>query len=224
MKTTSPHILSLVGGGGKTTTMFVLAERFAAEGKKVLVTTTTHIRRPDNGFAEDAEGVRARWAEGRYAVLGTRASTGKLSMPPEALLRTLMEEADLVLIEADGAKRLPCKVPAAHEPVILPECGTVLAVAGMDAVGQPLAQACFRTEEAQALLGKGPGERLTPEDLARILASERGARKGVGSRAYHVVLNKCDDPERTAAALEIRRLLAEQGIRNVHLTKQGKEL
>ena len=27
--------------------------------------------------------------------------------------------ADIVLIEADGAKRNPCKVPASHEPVIV---------------------------------------------------------------------------------------------------------
>ena len=40
-----------------------------------------------------------------------------------------------MLIEADGAKCLPLKVPAEHEPVILPETTHVLSLYGMDAVG-----------------------------------------------------------------------------------------
>ena len=33
------RVISLVGGGGKTTTMYALAEIFREEGKKVIVTT-----------------------------------------------------------------------------------------------------------------------------------------------------------------------------------------
>ena len=44
-----------------------------------------------------------------------------------------MELSDLVLIEADGSKRLPCKVPADHEPVLLPESDIVVAVLGLSA-------------------------------------------------------------------------------------------
>ena len=36
------RVISLVGGGGKTTTMYALAEIFREEGKKVIVTTSTH--------------------------------------------------------------------------------------------------------------------------------------------------------------------------------------
>ena len=86
-----PNIISLVGGGGKTTTMFGLAERFAAEGKRVLVTTTTHIRLPERCFAADPAEVSALWAQGRYAVCGTPVSDSKLSMPPEDLLQRLMQ-------------------------------------------------------------------------------------------------------------------------------------
>jgi probable selenium-dependent hydroxylase accessory protein YqeC len=38
-----PELISLVGAGGKTSTMFRLAQEFKALGKKVLVTTTTNI-------------------------------------------------------------------------------------------------------------------------------------------------------------------------------------
>ena len=38
------RVISLVGGGGKTTTMYALAEIFREEGKKVIVTTSTHLQ------------------------------------------------------------------------------------------------------------------------------------------------------------------------------------
>ena len=53
-------------------------------------------------------------------------------------MKKLMELAEqiLVLIEADGARRLPLKVPAEHEPVI-PEMTThVLSVYGLDSIGK----------------------------------------------------------------------------------------
>ena len=40
------HVVSLVGGGGKTTLLYAFARHCAAKGWRVLVSTTTHIRRP----------------------------------------------------------------------------------------------------------------------------------------------------------------------------------
>ncbi len=40
------HVVSLVGGGGKTTLLYGMARLCAAEGQRVLVSTTTHIQRP----------------------------------------------------------------------------------------------------------------------------------------------------------------------------------
>ena len=48
------------------------------------------------------------------------------------------------LIEADGARRLPCKVPESWEPVIYQKSTRVLAVYGLDAVGKSFREACFR--------------------------------------------------------------------------------
>ena len=36
-------LISLVGAGGKTTTMYTLASELAAQGKRVVTTTTTNI-------------------------------------------------------------------------------------------------------------------------------------------------------------------------------------
>ena len=42
------HIVSLVGGGGKTTLLYAMADHCARKGWQVLVTTTTHIRGSDH--------------------------------------------------------------------------------------------------------------------------------------------------------------------------------
>ena len=40
------RVVSLVGGGGKSTLMYFLAQTCAKQGRRVLVTTTTNIFRP----------------------------------------------------------------------------------------------------------------------------------------------------------------------------------
>lgn len=214
-----PHVVSLVGAGGKTTLMYALAEHFVKHGAKTIVTTTTHIYRPEhNLWARTPEEVRNLWSQGFYAVVGLEAENGKLQSLPVQELDACIQMADIVLIEADGAKRMPCKVPAAREPVIPKSCDTVIGVMGMDAVGKPLEQVCFRLEEAVKLLDAAPVDLLTVEMAAKILASEEGTRKQVGNRDYYVVLNKCDSKERIRAAEQIRALLEEKGIHKCILT------
>ena len=96
------HIVSLVGGGGKTTLMYNLAAHCARKGWRVLAATTTHIMQPPGGVwaQTDAELFRL-WKCGRYAVAGTAAPCGKLTTPPQAQLERWMTLADIVLIEAD---------------------------------------------------------------------------------------------------------------------------
>ena len=188
------HNICLVGGGGKTTVMYELAAAWAACGRKVLVLTSTHILCPEDGsFAADAAAVRNLWQQRSYAVIGTpELATSKLTAPPQDLYEALQLQADVILCEADGSRHHPCKVPAAHEPVLLPDSDIVLAVAGMDALGHSLAQACQRPQLAAELLGCSLDSVIDEQMLTALLLSEQGARKNVGARAYYSVLNKCD--------------------------------
>ena len=189
------HVISLVGGGGKTTLMYNLAAHCARKGWRVLAATTTHIMQPPSGgWAQtDAELFRL-WKSGSYAAA-------------QAQLERWMTLADIVLIEADGAKRMPCKAPAAHEPVLLPQCDTVLAVAGLSALKHPLREVCFRAELAAELLCVPQDAQLTPELLAKLLASEAGGRKAVGDRSFYVVLNQADTKEQAALARQVADIL-----------------
>lgn len=207
------HTICLVGGGGKTTVMYELAADWAACGRRVLALTSTHILQPaDGSFAADAAAVHNLWQQRRYAVIGTpELATGKLTLPPQSVYEALKLQADVILCEADGSRHHPCKVPAENEPVLWPDSDIVLAVAGMDALGRPLAQACQRPQLAAELLGCGAEKILDEQMLAALLLSEQGSRKNVGTRTYYIVLNKCD-LLKAAQQEEMLRLLVRAGI------------
>lgn len=207
------HIISIVGAGGKTTLMYALAERFVQNGARTLVSTTTHIYRPEERlWAKSPKEVRALWAGGTYAVAGLAAGEGKLKSLPQRELERCMRMADIVLLEADGAKKMPCKVPAAHEPVIPDVSDIVIGVMGMSAYGRPAGEVCFRQELAAQLFGLAPQDIMTAERMAKILASREGTRKAVGDRDYYVVLNQCDSAGERGAGERIIQLLRAQGI------------
>ena len=205
------HVVSLVGGGGKTTLLYNMAAYCARKGWRVLVTTTTHIQQPPGGAwaKNDAELFRL-WEHGSYAVAGTSAPGGKLTTPPQEQLEHWLALADIVLIEADGAKCLSCKAPAAHEPVLLPQCDIVLAVAGASALGKPLAEVCFRAELAQLLLHVPENTILTPMLLARLLADEAGGRKAVGTRRFYTVVNQVDKEKQAVLARQTADILKKE--------------
>lgn len=207
------HTICLVGGGGKTTVMYELSAAWADCGRRVLVLTSTHILRPvDGSFAANVPAVQNLWQQGRYAVIGTpELATGKLMLPPQSVYEALKLQADVILCEADGSRHHPCKVPAEYEPVLLPDSDIVLAVAGMDALGHSLAQACQRPQPAAALLGCSAEKIIDVQMLTALLLSEQGARKNVGTRAYYIVLNKCD-LLKAAQQEEMLRLLVGAGM------------
>lgn len=219
------HTICLVGGGGKTTVMYELSAAWAACGRRVLVLTSTHILRPvDGSFAANVPAVQNLWQQGRYAVIGTpEFATGKLTLPPQSVYEALKLQADVILCEADGSKHHPCKVPAEHEPVFLPDCDMVLAVAGMDALGNSLQQVCQRPQLAAELLDCSADKIIDAQMLAALLLSEQGARKNVGTHGFYIVLNKCDLIS-AAQQEELRWLLVSAGIdgRRIWLRERGE--
>lgn len=211
------HVVSLVGGGGKTTLLFHLAGSLCKTGRRAAVMTSTRMGVPGD-WCGDMAACRARFAAGAYAACGALTGEGKFAPPDGAFLKEIIAEADVVLIEADGAHRKPFKAPDTHEPVILPQSDTVIAVAGLDALGGEVGEICHRPQRVMALLGCGPAHRLTCEDMARVLLSPEGGRKDVGEKRFVIVLNKCDDEARLAAGREVLECLWRRGQTQAMLT------
>ncbi|MEI6209188.1 MAG: selenium cofactor biosynthesis protein YqeC [Desulfuromonadales bacterium] len=216
-------VLSLIGGGGKTSIMFHLARLLAESGQKVLTTTTTKILVPTPEQSEtvlvdsDPHMVMRLASACRKcsnhvtAAMAHLAVGGKLQGFKPGDIDMFQESGlfDWILVEADGAAGRSLKAPAEHEPVI-PSCTTVLiAVAGLDILGKPLSDTfVFRSERAGKLLGLSEGETVTESALARFFARPIGPFKGAppASRRF-IFLNKADDSERAAAAARIAGLL-----------------
>ena len=169
------HVVSIIGGGGKTTLLYEMAGFCVKNDQKVLVTTSTHIYRPPKEWHDQSlEAVERKFRTGRAAIIGSACrDPEKLSMPETELFEAARKKADLTLIEADGARHLPCKAPAEHEPALLSSSDLVIGVTGLSALGQPLGKGCFRAERAAELLGCTMEHHITEEDLARLIASEK---------------------------------------------------
>jgi molybdenum cofactor cytidylyltransferase len=113
------------------------------------------------------------------------------------------------LIEADGSRRLPLKVPAPHEPPIPPFVDTVLVVAGLSALGQSLtSEWVYQPERFGVLAGLEPGDPITPNALLQVLLHPQGGLKNIPSRARRVVLlNQADTAALQRVAAEIQASL-----------------
>ena len=217
------RMVVLVGGGGKTSLMYRLAYEARQAGRSVIVTTTTHIMpHPGIFLTDDADprALAACVAEHGIVTLGTMARSDKLSGVGE--MGACLQAAQVVIVEGDGAKLRPLKVPAGHEPVIPPQADAVAAVAGMDSVGRPIGAICHRPEQVCALLGKAMEDLVEEADVAQILSSPMGGRKCVRpGMDFRCVLNKAD--VNPGAARRIAGRLEAQGIQTAITTFPEKE-
>ena len=220
-------VIAAVGGGGKTSLIFRLTEELVLGGKKVIVTTTTHMAyEPDRPFAEDGDTdkIRQNLETHGYTVAAIYdRSKGKISCLSQEKLSELRKQCDVLLIEADGAKRLPLKVPGEWEPVIPEFVDLVIGVAGMDAVGEQIQKTCHRPEKVAAFLGKGLEEAVTEDDIVKIAGSEEALRKCVNERKYRVFLNKADLPGKARTTERIAGELERKGIHTVWGSLRKKE-
>ena len=153
-------MISFTGGGGKTS----LIRRMAWEGRelglKVLVIPTTHMALPEHFFVPEPSvgALEQTLKDSGIAVAGNpeerKPGEKKISFWGWEFYQQAREKADLVLVEADGAKRLPVKVPGPAEPVIPGDTDLILCVYGLKALGQKGEKCCFRMEQAKTLLGE----------------------------------------------------------------------
>ena len=193
-----PGITAIIGSGGKTTLMMLLARQLP--GRRIVCTTTkiyrpAHLPVSPGDSAAEIDRLLSRFG---CICLGQEVPGGKLSAPALPV-EALTELADYVLVEADGSHRLPLKAHMPGEPVIPPQVRQVLLVLGLSGIGRPVAQAAHRPERFAALSGLALSEPVTPEAAAQVLRRE--------ALADCILLNQLDCPgaqesaHRLAAAL-----------------------
>ncbi|WP_244150276.1 selenium cofactor biosynthesis protein YqeC [Desulfomicrobium norvegicum] len=213
-------LLAIVGAGGKTTAMYRLAAELIGRGLRVACTTTTRIFPPKPHqarliLAENNERLlhecRDVASSDLPVCLAWTVDGGKLMGLAPDFIHNLADAGifDWILVEADGARCLPLKAPAAHEPVIPARSTHVLAVAGLTAIGGPLDEnhVC-RSARFAELGGLAPGARVTPASVARVCAHPEGMFKGAPDDAVRLLwLNQADMPRALDHGREVLGLL-----------------
>lgn len=199
----SGTIWSVIGGGGKTTLLRSLADELVAEGKTVILATTTHFlpfSRIDTVVSADEFEVARQVKAQRVICVGTPAhearNAGKLA-PSRIAPQVLAGLADFVLVEADGSKHMPVKAHSDCEPVIPDGSDLTIMVIGASALGRPVAESVHRAELFCENSGCEQNDVVTPELLARHLATE-ARRSAVDPNL--VIVNQAESPEAIEAA------------------------
>lgn len=172
------RLIGVVGAGGKTSLIFELARELKDIGLHVAVTMTTHMEKQEK-YGFQPIGVPCENEQLKIRGISPRA--------PAALLDTY----DVVLVEADGSRHLPFKVPAGHEPVLPERAELIIGVAGASAIGQPFYQACCRAELACKRFHCCLEDRITFSHLVESLAAPWGQKKDVICD-YRFVVNQID--------------------------------
>ncbi len=199
--------IAFVGAGGKTTAVFTLARELWQRGRTALVTTTTHMLDPRLGppgaegrlvfraaMEGPYDGSEAWGPRGGPAILMSREAEApeKVKGIHPSWMPALEKLWDFVVVEADGARRLPLKAPGGHEPVLPPGAGLVVGVLGLDGLGRPMdAASVHRPDRFEAVTGCEPGEPIRWDHLAALVRHPQGLFKDArGPRA--LLLNKAD--------------------------------
>ena len=201
------EVISLVGGGGKTTLMFALARELTSSGDCVVTTTTTKILEPSPSETplllletEEEELMRLllkNVEKYRHITLASeRLTSGKLNGISSELVVKLadLNMAPYIIVEADGAAHKSLKAPNPTEPVIPYNTSLVIPMVGIDAVGCRLTEEdVFRPEIVSRLLGVPLGEVVSAESIAFLLTYHQGIIKGSPDQARIVpFINKVD--------------------------------
>ena len=161
-------ITAIVGAGGKTTLLHELAEKYIKEGKSVFVTTTTHMLiEPDTLLTDDPEEIKASLIREGYAMAGIKTGE-KITSLSQCTYEHVCEYADEVLVEADGAKHFPLKIPNENEPVIPENAERIIVVCGMHSLGKPAHETIFRLDTAKDTFGITGNTLITPGIIQKL--------------------------------------------------------
>lgn len=210
-------VISVVGGGGKTTTIETLAKELSHEGKSVLITTSTAIFIPQRGsyddfFVEDIPsdfspkpGTITYFAETKDKI---KLKTNDISLIDRIITKKIF---DFILIEADGSKGKPIKAPGPHEPVISQYTTITIGVIGMDSIDTIIDEENVHRSDLFLELLRKDIKFIDNNAIIKLILSDNGLFKNSIGRKI-VLLNKVKNNSRIKHAEEIKLKLKYEDI------------
>jgi probable selenium-dependent hydroxylase accessory protein YqeC len=205
-----PEVAAVIGSGGKTVLLWLLADSLRA--RKVLVSTTVRMRPPQPDQADVIvvrPGITDISPLPGVTFAAVPCENNKVASPPLPLLDRLFPLFDVSLLESDGASGRPYKGWAEYEPV-MPEAVTLtIAVMPVPAPGWTVDERrVHRLPLFCAITGARAGDAFRPEHLAKAIAHPDGL---LGKARGRIILffNQVENPSGEAFARETVSLLPE---------------
>jgi probable selenium-dependent hydroxylase accessory protein YqeC len=227
----------LVGGGGKTTLLFALAKELKKTGLKIITTTTTKIFEPsreqapclviEEDNARAIELVKKGLSSHAHVTLATKKFLDeKIGGANPDIIERLSKQlpVDYLIVEADGAKKLPIKAPADHEPVVPSATTLLIPTVGIDAVGKPLVEEeAFRPERIAELTGAKIGDTINPLLIATLITHPQGLIKGAPPGARIIpFINKVETKEDLKEARKVAYEVLRKGDQRIEKVVLGR--
>lgn len=132
LKLKAKDIVSIVGAGGKTTSLYKLGRELSQEGK-VLITTSTKIGvpkklLPGQVYFDNIQDYKKAEPKENIVIMGQGSKGAKIQSITDDWLEDVRDDFDFILIEADGARGKAIKAWREHEPVILEASNKTLGI------------------------------------------------------------------------------------------------
>lgn len=189
------ELITIVGAGGKTSIMFNIAEKLAIIKKKVLVTTTTKIFKPNKKnvkvYLGEAENLKC--FNYNIIVAGSKIiEKSKIKGYSNSDIDNIFSKQifDYILVEGDGARRKSIKAPRENEPIIPLNTNILIGVIGMDSYGKKIIEDnVFGLKEFLKITGKQKGEQIDINDIIKLITNPEGLFR-YRSKKNILILNK----------------------------------
>jgi len=111
--------------------------------------------------------------------------TGKLEALPEDVLASIVPQYDIVLMESDGSKGLPCKGWRENEPVAPDFCTHTIGVVSTAATGKAAtSEVVHNLFEFLSLTGLSEGDIISGEAIVNMICSPAGMFKNSKGDKY----------------------------------------
>ena len=216
------ELISIVGGGGKTTSMFRLGRELKEHGKKILVSTTTAIMKPEKDSYEqlvllddsqDLDYELLKNLSSGITVMGSKLINDdkKLKGVDKQVIDEIFKQNifDYIIVEADGAKRKAIKAPDTHEPVIPTLTTMVIGLIGLDVAYKKLYEEnVHRADIFAQITNSKLGDQIDERMIYELLVSKDGIFKSAPLKSRRmVILNKAETKDRIKVANRVVKMV-----------------
>ena len=185
----APQVITLIGGGGKTSLLHLWARCLKENGFPVVTTTTTKLcsNTSPTGFswapADNLPAAKA-WIQKSIhtdeiltLIGGHLPAEGKaFGVPADWIDQLCQDYPEIIfLVEGDGSAGRSLKGHLAHEPVIPASTSLLIPVVGLDVLGQPLnSEQVHRPEVLSGITGAHLGAPIEDSTILAALLNEKG--------------------------------------------------